>query len=82
LIGGFMKTHEKYLNEYTQNWGKIRSCVNDIIKTHKKGKSVPVPYYLILDICGEHGIYKDDLPDIQGELEDAGYEIDYDRWKK
>jgi hypothetical protein len=35
-----------------------------------------------LDICGEHGIYKDDLPDIQGELEDAGYEIDYDRWKK
>lgn len=73
-----MKTHEKYLNEYTQNWGKIREIVNDIIR-HNKNKKKPLSYEYILVTAQEHGMYdKHELPDLQGEIEDAGYEIDYD----
>ena len=73
-----MKTHEKYLVE--SSMGKIREIVNDIIR-HNKNKKKPLSYEYILVTAQEHGMYdKHELPDLQGEIEDAGYEIDYDNW--
>ena len=71
-----MKIRE-YLNE---GKGAIRSIVQDIIR-HNKNKKKPLSYEYILTTAQEHGLYdKHMLPDLQSEIESAGFEIDYDKW--
>lgn len=73
-----MKTYEKYINETSYNFiHKIKECVNDIKKKYKNSKVLS--YEDILEVAQKHGLYKDDLPDLQEQLEDVeGFEIDYD----
>lgn len=75
-----MKTYKKYISEAVPSLLKIRACVVDIIRVHKGDKKKPIPYRTVCNICQERGIYKDDLPEVQGELEDRGFEIDYDKY--
>lgn len=58
------------------NQWKIDACVNELLKVYRYKKSIP--YDDVLRMAARHALYKDDLPDIQQEIEDIGKFIDYD----
>ena len=72
-----MENFEKYIDEAAISMVKIEACVNEILKKHRN-KRKPIPYDDVLEIASQRRLYKDDLPEIQCQIEDAGYIIDYD----
>jgi hypothetical protein len=71
-----MKIYEKYLEEDAP-LSKIKECAKKIIKEHGN-KNKPISFSHILDVGQDFHFYKDDLPELQSQIEDMGYEIDYD----
>jgi ribosomal protein L24 len=67
------------INKLNENisLAEIRKCVKEIIK-HHPNKSKSINFEDICDIASKYHFYKDDLPEIQSQIEDAGYDIDYD----
>jgi len=70
-----MDSFEKYLGE-DKEMDDIVDCVAEIMRLNRN-KRKPLPYDDILDICDEYKLYKDALPEVQAQLEDAGYTINY-----
>jgi hypothetical protein len=56
-------------------WMKVEGIFQEVTKGKQPGDVIS--YERILLACAERGVYKDDLPDVQCGIEDAGFIIDY-----